>query len=209
VRLSAAEAAFESRPLEENAAFLVARIKKAYDLKIQHENPDAVEDLERYILLNAIDRLWQEHLYSMDGLREGVYLRAHGQKDPLVEYKNEAFVMFGELMQNIKFEALNNLFRSTTNLQQFERFLQSLPQQLSSAGNEPPPVMARGSRPPADGQMAVRMGGPADAPADAPPADEGPKLRLPLKRSLPQVGRNDACPCGSGKKFKSCCGRTA
>jgi len=76
-----------------------------------------VKSLERYIILNAIDRLWQEHLYGMDALRDGVRLRTYGQKDPLIEYKTEAYDMFVELMANIKNEVLNNLFRSTSNLQ--------------------------------------------------------------------------------------------
>ena len=96
--------------------------------EVPHEEPTAVKSLERYIILNAIDRLWQEHLYAMDALREAVYLRAYGQKDPLVEYKNEAYEMFVELMGNIKDEILHNLFRSTSNLQAFENFLASLPQ---------------------------------------------------------------------------------
>ena len=72
--------------------------------------PKRCAAFERFVILNAVDRLWQEHLYAMDGLREAVYLRAFAQKDPLVEYKNEAFAMFGELMDNIKLEVLNNLF---------------------------------------------------------------------------------------------------
>ena len=97
------------------------------------EHAEALRGLERFVILNAVDRLWQEHLYAMDGLREAVYLRAFAQKDPLVEYKNEAFAMFGELMDNIKLEVLNNLFRSTTNLQAFETLLRSLPQNLIQA----------------------------------------------------------------------------
>ena len=89
-----------------------------------------MKSLERYIILNAIDRLWQEHLYAMDALREGVYLRAYAQKDPLIEYKAEAYDMFIELMANIKNEVLHNLFRSTSNLQAFENFLATLPQFL-------------------------------------------------------------------------------
>ena len=85
-----------------------------------------MKSLERYIILNAIDRLWQEHLYAMDALREGVYLRAYAQKDPLIEYKAEAYDMFVELMANIKNEVLHNLFRSTSNLQAFENFLATL-----------------------------------------------------------------------------------
>ena len=212
LRLSPAQAGFEERDVAGNAEFLIGRIRHTYDLKIRHENPDAVEELERYIVLNAIDRLWQEHLYSMDGLRDGVHLRAHGQKDPLVEYKNEAYVLFEDLMSTIKFEVLNNLFRSTTNLLQFEQFLHSLPQQLTSGGDLGAATSATrpARRPATDGQMTVTVddlredgGGGGASPAGQ------PQLKLPLKRDLPRVGRNDPCPCGSGRKFKSCCGRTA
>ena len=106
------------------------RSRDAYERKSSHEEPTAVKSLERYIILNAIDRLWQEHLYAMDALREGVYLRSYAQKDPLIEYKTEAYEMFVELMANIKNEVLHNLFRSTSNLQAFENFLSTLPQFL-------------------------------------------------------------------------------
>ncbi|MFZ4484515.1 MAG: preprotein translocase subunit SecA [Chthoniobacterales bacterium] len=186
-------AQFETRTAEENGRFLVEKIKTAYEMKAGHEQGDALKVLERYIMLNAIDRLWQEHLYAMDGLREGVYLRAYGQKDPLVEYKSEAYKMFVELMDRIRGEVLNNLFRSTTNLASFETFLSQLQQKFS--GGEPPeaagPVRAAASsstNTPAQGEL---------------------KMDLPLRREVPRVGRNDPCPCGSGKKFKSCCGRKA
>src|SRR6202011_5094336 len=85
------KAQFETRSVEENAQFLVGKIKDAYERKSSHEEPAAVKSLERYIILNAVDRLWQEHLYAMDALREGVGLRGRtAQKDPLVEYKIEA-----------------------------------------------------------------------------------------------------------------------
>ena len=76
--LSAAAAQLETRTLEENEKFVVDKIKKSYEQKIKLEESEAVAGLERYILLNAIDRLWQEHLYAMDGLREGIYLRSYG-----------------------------------------------------------------------------------------------------------------------------------
>ena len=177
-----------------NAALYVQTIRDAYDRKATLENPDALRGLERSIILNAVDRLWQDHLYAMDGLREAVYLRAFGQKEPLVEYKNDAYGMFLELMDSIKAEILNNLFRSTTNLQAFEQRLASLPQNLLRA--DP----AARARPAAGTTVEQAMS------EDGPPA---PKLELPIKRELPKVGRNDPCPCGSGKKFKSCCGRTA
>ncbi|MEI6034893.1 MAG: preprotein translocase subunit SecA [Verrucomicrobiae bacterium] len=188
------KAALDTRSVEENGKFLTETIRDAYERKAALENPDALRGLERYILLNAVDRLWQEHLYAMDGLREAVYLRAFGQKDPLVEYKNDAYAMFVELMDNIKAEVLSNLFRSTTNLQAFEQLLSSLPQSLLRT----------------DPAARVRTSLPAEA--DATQADmlpAAPKFELPIKRELPKVGRNDPCPCGSGKKFKSCCGRSA
>src|SRR6266581_3444655 len=128
--LTKEKAQFETRTAEENTQFLIEKIKNAYERKSSHEEPTAVKSLERYIILNAIDRLWQEHLYAMDALREGVYLRGYAQKDPLIEYKTEAYDMFVELMANIKNEVLNNLFRSTSNLQAFENFLATLPQFL-------------------------------------------------------------------------------
>ncbi len=89
--LTKEKAQFETRSVDENAQFLVEKIKNAYERKSAYEEPTAVKSLERYIILNAIDRLWQEHLYAMDALREGVYLRGYAQKDPLIEYKTEAY----------------------------------------------------------------------------------------------------------------------
>ena len=117
---------------EEISAFLIERVKQAYELKVAQENPELLDMLERQIVMSAIDRLWQEHLYSMDGVRQSVHLRQHGQKDPLVEYKTEAYELFISLMDNIKNEGLNNLFRSTTNLEHYQNFLNTLPTQLSS-----------------------------------------------------------------------------
>ena len=190
--LTREKAAFETRSIEENGQFLAKTILDAYERKAALENPDALRGLERYIILNAVDRLWQEHLYAMDGLREAVYLRAFGQKDPLVEYKNEGYAMFVELMENIKTEILSNLFRSTTNLQAFEQLLASLPQHLLRA--DPAAI----GRPAASPEVEL----PEELPAT-------PRYELPIKRDIPKVGRNDLCPCGSGKKYKSCCGRTA
>ena len=202
--LTKEKAEFETRDVEGNAQFLIAKIKDAYERKSSHEEPAAVKSLERYIILNAIDRLWQEHLYAMDALREGVYLRGYAQKDPLIEYKTEAYDMFVELMANIKNEVLHNLFRSTSNLQAFENFLATLPQFLlrehaPTAGANAPAVRARQPQP------AMAMVG-----ADGEGEDQGEvALDLPVRRSLPKVGRNEPCPCGSGKKYKNCCGRVA
>src|SRR5260370_25118576 len=84
--LTKEKAQFETRTIDENTQFLIEKIKNAYERKSSHEEPTAVKSLERYIILNAIDRLWQEHLYAMDALREGVYLRCYAQTDPIIEY---------------------------------------------------------------------------------------------------------------------------
>jgi len=196
---------FESKTPEECGDFIINKVTEVYNLKTAGVSDEAVEEMERFIVLSAIDRLWQEHLYNMDALREGVYLRAHGQKDPLVEYKGEAYILFEELMFNIKQEVLGNLFRSSSSLQQFEQLLQSIPQVLLSGGDQ-------GQRPAPSPQQLAAMAQSGvqinfDAPGQRGASDSGPKLRMPLKRELPKAGRNDPCPCGSGKKFKNCCGR--
>lgn len=161
------------RPIPETASLIKERIKKTYEAKVKFENEEAVVSLERYIILNAIDRLWQEHLYGMDGLRQSIGLRAIGQKDPLIEYKTEAYGMFEELMGNIKKEVVHNLFRSSTSLTAFEAFLQALPQRFV---HEQLPGLAQSM--------------PEDITTNSP---EEPKesLHLPIHREQPKIGRND------------------
>jgi preprotein translocase subunit SecA len=185
-------AGFDRKSADEVTAFLIDKVKNSYELKCRHEDTEAIRHLERYIILNAIDRLWQEHLYAMDSLREAVYLRAYGQKDPLVEYKTEAYEMFTELMANIKNEILHNLFRSTSNLMAFEEFLANLPTSLVS-----PDESSIGAGEPETSEPGIAL---ESSQQPAP---------LPAQREAPQIGRNDPCPCGSGRKFKSCCGASA
>ena len=109
--------------------FISDNIRKAYELKVSFEEPDKLATVERYTILQAIDKLWQEHLYEMDSLRHSIGLRAHGQRDPLLEYKAEAFKIFDELMVNVKTEICHNVFRSASSLMAFENFLRNAPQQ--------------------------------------------------------------------------------
>lgn len=206
--LSRTSANLDSRNLEENSQFIIDKIKTAYGQKVQHEESEAVTGLERYILLNAIDRLWQEHLYAMDGLREGIYLRSYGQKDPLVEYKAEAYDMFSQLMGSIKSEVLSNLFRSTTNLMAFEQFLATLPFGL----NAPDPAQTGGApRPPGPGPIPRRenLGLSSGQPTGNGDGEGDVELVIPQRQKTVTVGRNEPCPCGSGKKYKNCHGRIA
>ena len=179
--------------------FISDSIRKAYELKVSFEEPEKLATVERYTILQAIDKQWQEHLYEMDSLRHSIGLRAHGQRDPLLEYKAEAFKIFDELMVNVKSEICRNVFRSASSLMAFENFLRAAPQQTLHA-----PASAFG------GTSAGAGGGPAgkasDVVSEAASAAEAQAKAKPV-RTGPKVGRNDACPCGSGKKYKQCCGK--
>ena len=175
--------------------FISEAIRKAYEVKISFEEPEKLATVERYTILTAIDKLWQEHLYEMDSLRHSIGLRAHGQRDPLVEYKTEAFKIFDELMVNVKTEICHNVFRSASSMLAFENFLRNIP---SNTTHETPGAFD-------DKNSPDKSGKPSDMVSEA--ADELSKPKPKPKRTGPKVGRNDACPCGSGKKYKNCCGR--
>jgi preprotein translocase subunit SecA len=189
---------FKALDFEGQSTFIREKVLRAYDVKVGGANPQALQEIEKMILLNAIDRLWQEHLYALDALKEGISLRSYGQKDPLIEFKQEAFAIFAELMRNINSEVLSNLFKSTQQLAAFEQFLAQLAMMQQAPANNVPPLKSEPE---------------AEKPKPHNPGSDGPKLILPSamaqKRPLANVGRNDPCPCGSGKKFKACCGRMA
>ncbi|HEX4264833.1 MAG TPA: preprotein translocase subunit SecA [Verrucomicrobiae bacterium] len=177
--------------------FISDAVRKAYDLKISFENPDALKEVERYTILSAIDRLWQEHLYEMDSLRYSIGLRGYGQRDPLVEYKAEGYKIFDELMVNIKTEICHNIFRSASSLMAFENFLRNMPQQTSHQA-----ASAFGGSTTGEDKK-PQPGSDMVSEANEELSKEKPKP----KRTGPKVGRNDPCPCGSGKKYKVCCGK--
>jgi len=178
--------------------FVTEKIRDAYDVKISFEAPEKLAVVERYTILSAIDKLWQEHLYEMDSLRYSIGLRSYGQRDPLVEYKAEAYKIFDELMVNVKSEICHNIFRSASSMMAFENFLRNIPQQTlhqaaSAFGGGTTTASSGGANPK-----------PSDVVSEA--AAVVAEKAKPV-RTGPKVGRNDPCPCGSGKKFKHCCGR--
>jgi preprotein translocase subunit SecA len=178
--------------------FITDAIRKAYELKVSFEEPDKLATVERYTILQAIDKLWQEHLYEMDSLRHSIGLRAHGQRDPLLEYKAEAFKIFDELMVNVKTEICHNVFRSASSLLAFENFLRNAPQQTLHTNTS-----AFGGTTTGTGAGQAKASDVVSQAADAVAAQAKAK---PV-RTGPKVGRNDPCPCGSGKKYKNCCGK--
>ena len=196
----------------ENAAeLMVERILKKvhdmYDLKVSLEDPVALKWLERQIVLDAIDNRWQDHLRSMDELRSSIGLRAYAQKDPLVEYKREAFRLFEQLMNDIDQQIIGKVFRSATSLAAFERFVPAARQYILShqTVDQLGSTTASAEAPaPADAEPVPQASGDPEPESVTPrPAEPG----VPYQRDDEKVGPNDPCPCGSGKKFKKCCGK--
>ncbi|MEO7600504.1 MAG: SEC-C metal-binding domain-containing protein, partial [Opitutus sp.] len=191
------------------AAMLLERIKQAYAIKESVEIPEALGSLERYVVINAIDHHWQEHLTEMEDLRKSIGLRSYGQKDPLVEYKSEAYRFFEELMNNVRLQICTGLFRSASNLESFENMLALLSRTARAVGPTDLPASAPMGIAPVSTRMAVTGGGStASATVEEPAAEVEIQLpKVTIRRELPKVGRNDPCPCGSGKKFKQCHGK--
>jgi preprotein translocase subunit SecA len=200
VRITAEELGRAPLNQEQIAPVLVAKVKETYERRVVNLPLEVLDQEERRMVLVAIDKQWQAHLYNMDALREGVGLRAQGQKDPLIEYKNEAYELFVTLMDSIKQEALQNLFRSASNLEAFLRQLHSRPQHLQ--GGEQALTQ--------DNVASSGSSGHLDPSAMPSPEGSTLKLNLPKRKpsfSIETTGRNAPCPCGSGKKFKQCCGK--
>ena len=197
----------EIKALDSSAAaeMLFQRVQEAYEVKCSMEDAASLPMLERHVVLTSIDTQWQEFLRAMDDLRHGVGLRAYGQRDPLVEYKREAFTMFEELMANIKLDIAQNAFRATTSLSTLQRMLQNAARRPQRLVHEDVHVLGGHGSLPAPAGMpevsAATAAGFEQAVQEALPSVE------PVRRDLPKVGRNDACPCGSGKKYKKCCGQ--
>jgi preprotein translocase subunit SecA len=222
----------EKTALDDAVDLAMRRVEKAYAMKESAENREALVHLERYLVTNAIDNHWQEHLTEMEDLRRSITLRSYGQRDPLVEYKGEAFRYFQELMDNVRLQICTSLFRSATNLIALENIKFML---ARSARLEGPGAAAEGEsrpapRPAAPESAAARaferaaaaakarmqaqatQGEPAPGPGAAPASGDAARREaklpvVPVKRDTAKVGRNDPCPCGSGRKFKHCCGK--
>ena len=195
-------AAFKEDP-EELKAFVVQRVREAYELKASKEHAEGLKELERMVILSAIDNHWQEYLRNMDALRQGVTLRAYGQRDPLVEYKKEAYEMFSDLEDVVKAEIASRIFRSSTSLDAMHNFLNSLPRQTV---HEETSAIQQQRRAVTAQRAAAPVGAGARSGADAAFEAALAEKSAPVRRDHPKVGRNDPCPCGSGKKYKKCHG---
>jgi preprotein translocase subunit SecA len=172
----------------------------AFELRKSTIPPEIMIQLEMMIMLQSIDEKWMDHLYELDYLREGIYLRSYAQKDPLVEYKQEAFRIFSDMVDDIDRSILWGLFHARLDIEDREArkrksekgvAVHQVASAYTAAGPQPAPAVA------APAQQADR----------ARPPGQKPPTRQRQVRSTPKVGRNDPCPCGSGKKYKKCCGK--
>lgn len=170
--------------------YLLKQINDFYDFKEKYEGAEGVRMLERYISLQAIDKLWKEHLYNMDQLRESVYLRAYGQVNPLLVYKKEGFTMFAEMMDSVKTEIASGIFKHAiiSDKDSFANVDQNFQHDIISGFNIDNEQQQKKQ------SMSTNRG------------ENTKKKGITLMRESEKIGRNDVCPCGSGKKYKKCCG---
>ena len=154
--------------------------------------PEVIRQFERSLMLQTLDQHWREHLANLDHLRQGIHLRGYAQKNPKQEYKREAFELFSDMLDRIKQDVVRVILT-----------VQVRTQEDVQAVEEPPPVSnVRYQH--ADFEEA--LAGPAEGDGDAAVAIAAPKT-APFTRAGEKIGRNDPCPCGSGKKYKQCHGR--
>ncbi|MBM3254258.1 MAG: preprotein translocase subunit SecA, partial [Candidatus Omnitrophica bacterium] len=173
---------------------IINALKDTYNKKEESVGSGLMRELEKIILLQTIDSKWKDHLYSMDILREGIGLRAYGQKDPLVEYQHEGFDMFEEMTYRIKEEALEYILKVRPFIEEkIQGIFEALPQEFSH------PEFSR----PTPHQPTYQDSYGEDVTLTQP---QPPKVTT-YQRTSQKVGRNDPCPCGSGKKYKKCCGK--
>ena len=149
---------------EEIREDLIDAARENYDRRELMFGAESMRELEKVVMLRVVDGKWMDHLDAMDMLRQGIGLRAYGQKDPLIEYKIEAFDMFGQMIEHIQEDIVRYIYRVNIVTQAEDRLAKA--------------TVSHGD-------------------------DTGPKEPT---RNKTDVGRNETCPCGSGKKYKKCCG---
>ncbi len=188
---------------------VMKRVTEAYETKCAGEDQATLPYMERGVFLQVIDREWQDYLRAMDDLRTGVNLRAYGQRDPLIEYKKEAFEMFETLMTTIKSKVVSAEFRSATATRMQAMFsrlqqMRTNAEAFDLAEAESAPAASSAPTPSKEitiGDVFASMMNQNRHAAGVRP------VSAPTQAGASGVGRNDPCPCGSGKKYKKCCGK--
>ncbi|XLQ19655.1 MAG: preprotein translocase subunit SecA [Candidatus Moraniibacteriota bacterium] len=175
--------------ISEVIEYVFAESKVAYSAKEQENGDKPMRAIEKSILLRTVDQHWMNHLDAIDHLRQGIGLRGYGQQDPLIEYKKEAFDMFSQLVANIRHTVLHTIFRASIVTPGESAMSQMAGSMELSGASENPEQFAEAAE-----QEKQQM------------MQNVPKFEKPIKKEE-VVGRNDDCPCGSGKKYKKCCGK--
>ena len=184
----------------------------AYDRREAEVGAEVMRELERQVILSVLDRKWREHLYEMDYLREGIYLRAYSQRDPLVEYQREGFDMFAAMMDGIKAEVVGYLFNLEVQVDEEEEVaeepvVEPMRQPLPAAdgaatdGQQTPHIRAKGLQRPKAPEKLTYAG-----PTETGEVEQRGQTVSNADDEYAGIGRNALCPCGSGKKFKKCHG---
>ncbi len=171
---------------------MVEEMLRAYEIKEAREGEEVMRKIERYVMLDTIDSKWKDHLYAMDYLRSAVSFKGYEQKDPKVVYKIEGSKMFEKMMESIKEDVTELVFRMTVRKEEEE----AGPRSHFAGGDESREFAAVSA---VHQQMAAGIAASMESAVK-------PK---PIQRDKKKIGRNDPCPCGSGKKYKKCCGRNA
>ncbi len=177
-------------------AKVVAYVEDAYRTKETQYGEAMMRHVEKAVMLRVLDQHWKEHLAAMDYLRQGIHLRGYAQKNPKQEYKREAFDMFRQLLENIKRDVVGLLMRVQV---RSEAEVKAYEEQRRRTA----PVQYLH----AEAASALSGEGTAASPEEIPPPQPARAAAAPFVRGTPKVGRNDPCPCGSGKKYKQCHGR--
>ncbi|WP_404341316.1 preprotein translocase subunit SecA [Pseudoalteromonas mariniglutinosa] len=158
-------------------------VEQAYKDKEQQVGESVLRQFEKAIMLQSLDQHWKDHLAAMDHLRQGIHLRGYAQKNPKQEYKRESFELFSEMLENLKIDVVGILSKVQVRA---EEDVEKVEQQHRKSESAPREYQH---------EAAEHVGG------------EAPKGAVVASRTEPKVGRNDPCPCGSGNKFKQCCGK--
>ena len=170
------QAGFNEKDSEQLKKDLIDFLLVQYETSRNTVDQDRIRNAEKWLLLNTVDQAWKQHMLNLDHLKEGINLRSWGQKNPLIEYKREAFAMFRDMMDNINAFVVGSIFH--LDLDRFN------PEELEDERQEEMANMSISSAPSLS-------------------AEDVPKT---VQREEDKVGRNEQCPCGSGKKYKKCCG---
>jgi preprotein translocase subunit SecA len=180
----------KARGAKEMEQFLIAAFEQAYAEKESMLGEAELRRIERTLLLQILDSQWREHLAAMDYMRQGIFLRSYAQKNPKQEYKREAFELFTSMLDRINYDAVSLLarmqVRSEAEVEREELERQARLERMMQFQHAEAPSITGGN------------------PAEEVPAEDAPAV--PFQREVRKIGRNEACPCGSGRKYKQCHG---